>query len=94
MPVKRFAVVEGGLVSNIIDAPDGFSLPGAELVEAGAAGIGWAWDGQSFTRPAVPFNAAPAMAASGRARQSRQLQRLAARDPAAAILHLSRKVRQ
>lgn len=47
----RYAVIADGLVANVIVADAGFSLPGKTLVEAGNAGPGWTWDGETFSPP-------------------------------------------
>ena len=48
----RKAVISNGIVTNIIEAPAGFRLPGVELVRititTGQADIGGAWDGTTF----------------------------------------------
>jgi hypothetical protein len=54
---RRYAVVRGGVVENIILAEAGFALPDVELIpaeEAPDAAIGAAWDGQRFVRPEPP----------------------------------------
>lgn len=47
----RKAVIENGIVTNVIEAGPDFELPGKTLVDAGNAGIGWTWDGETFTPP-------------------------------------------
>ncbi|SFJ66676.1 DUF4376 domain-containing protein [Aerobium aerolatum] len=49
--VMRKAVIDGSTVTNIIDAESDFTLSGKTLVEAGNAGIGWTWDGTTFSPP-------------------------------------------
>lgn len=49
--MTRRAVIENGTVTNIIEADPDFELPGKTLVDAGNAGIGWSWDGSTFTPP-------------------------------------------
>lgn len=51
----NYAVVRGGRVENVIllEQPEGFSIPGAELIPSGTATIGDLWDGQTFSTPVV-----------------------------------------
>lgn len=47
------AVIDAsGIVTNIIIAAPDFEMPGATLVPAEAAHIGWHWDGATFAPPA------------------------------------------
>jgi len=53
--IGRYAVVsdDGGIVVNIIEAPEGFVVDGAVLVaDDGTARIGGVWDGAMFRPPA------------------------------------------
>lgn len=51
--MARFAVIDAGRVTNIIEAEQDFaSTIGAVL--AGGAGIGWLYDGATFTPPPAP----------------------------------------
>lgn len=54
MIMTKFAVIENGIVENVIAADDDFSIPGKILVPAGGAGVGWLWDGAVFSPPAPP----------------------------------------
>lgn len=47
----RAAVVENGVVANVIEVDSLDALPG--LIPGDGAAIGDAWDGQQFIRPAV-----------------------------------------
>ncbi|WP_099868239.1 hypothetical protein [Pararhizobium haloflavum] len=49
--MTRRAVIDGGIVVNIIEAGPDFELPGKTLVDAGNASIGWTWDGEAFMPP-------------------------------------------
>lgn len=58
--MANFAIVENGLVTNIVLAQDLSTAqecnPGKSCVEctdANPAAIGWAYDGNAFTAPAV-----------------------------------------
>lgn len=59
----RMAVVDGTTVVNIIEAEPDFTLPGKTLVDAGDAGIGWTWDGSTFSPPEPPTLAFPPLTA-------------------------------
>jgi len=51
----KYAVIDGGIVINIIEADAKFvvALTGHDsVVEAGDAGIGWLWDGKQLSAPA------------------------------------------
>ena len=54
--MAKFAVVSDGIVKNIIRADQGYSVPGATLIDLGGVNpaplIGWSYDGESFA-PAV-----------------------------------------
>lgn len=50
----RAAVIEEGLVVNLIEVDTLNSFAGLTCVEAGDAHIGDAWDGMRFVRPATP----------------------------------------
>lgn len=49
--MTRRVVIDGGVVVNIIEAGEDFELPGKTIADAGAAGIGWTWDGETFAPP-------------------------------------------
>jgi hypothetical protein len=53
----RRAVIDGGIVTNIIEADAGFTLPGAVLADAdGTEQIGGTWDGAAFgPKPPPPI---------------------------------------
>lgn len=57
--MTRRAIIENGIVTNVIEADPDFELPGKTLVDAGDAGIGWTWDGSTFTSPAPAAPPAP-----------------------------------
>lgn len=50
----RYAIIEGGIVANVIEAEPGFILPGAVLVASDVAGPGWTYDGLAFYPPVPP----------------------------------------
>ncbi len=52
--MARKFVVENGVITNCIEAPEGFQVEGATLVAADGneADIGWLWDGEFFSPPA------------------------------------------
>lgn len=50
--MMRTAVIDNGVVVNVIDASDGFTLPGKTLVPSATAGIGDTYASGTFTRPA------------------------------------------
>lgn len=50
----RAAIIEGGIVRNIIEAAHLGVLPGVDLIDAAGAAIGDTWDGAHFTRPPPP----------------------------------------
>jgi hypothetical protein len=57
----RYAVIQNGVVVNIILADPSFALPGYTLVQLAddsPVGIGWLYDGANFTQP-VPPSPAP-----------------------------------
>lgn len=50
----RYAVIHGGIVENVIDAPEFFSIPWRVLVEAPEdVAAGWTFDGDQFAPPAL-----------------------------------------
>jgi hypothetical protein len=53
----RYAVIQNGIVVNIILADPSFVLPGYTLVQLpddSLVGIGWLYDGTNFTQPVPP----------------------------------------
>lgn len=52
----RMAVLDGQSVVNVIDADEGFTLDGFELVQTDIAGPGWTYDGGKFSAPPEPPN--------------------------------------
>ena len=50
----RYAVIDNGLVVNVIEAEPGFRLAGVALVPSDVAGPGWAYDGADFAPPVIP----------------------------------------
>jgi hypothetical protein len=63
----RYAIVEGGIVSNVVlaDAP-----VESNWVETEEAGIGWLYDGSLFTSPAEPEPVPPTQAEQEAKRQA------------------------
>ena len=51
--MSRFALIEGGIVANVVEQDSPPTIPG-EWVECGAAGPGDLYDGNNFTRPPAP----------------------------------------
>jgi hypothetical protein len=51
----RKALIENGVVTNVIEADEGFTIEGKTLVEAGTASIGWLWDGETISAPQPPM---------------------------------------
>ena len=49
----RLAQIKDGIVVNVIEVDPAAAVPGwaADWPEAGAAGPGWLWDGESFAPP-------------------------------------------
>jgi len=50
----RYAIIEGGIVANVIEAEAGFTIPGVVLVASDVAGPGWTYDGSAFYPPVPP----------------------------------------
>lgn len=50
--MMRTAVISNGIVVNVIEASDGFTLPGMTLVASASAGIGDTYTNGTFARPA------------------------------------------
>lgn len=48
--MARFAIIDAGRVTNIIEAEQDFAET-IGAVPAGSAGIGWMWDGTDFVEP-------------------------------------------
>lgn len=48
----NYAVIDNGIVENIIVADEGFTIEGKTLVPSDGAAIGDTWDGSTFTPPA------------------------------------------
>jgi hypothetical protein len=56
----RVALVENGVVVNVIMAGEGYSPPdGVTAIESDTAGIGYRYDGKALTRPADDGPPAP-----------------------------------
>lgn len=51
--MARFAIIDAGRVTNIIEADADFAASIGAIDAAGAA-IGWFWDGDEFTAPPAP----------------------------------------
>lgn len=49
--MTRRAIIENGIVTNVIEAGPDFEIPGKQIVDAGDAGIGWSYSGGVFTAP-------------------------------------------
>lgn len=61
MKMGTYAVVKSGVVVNVIvwDGVAEWTPPdGCEMIESDEVGVGWAWDGNTFSRP-------PSVEASG-----------------------------
>lgn len=52
--MTRIAVIDNGVVENIIEADPSFTIAGKTLVPASNAGIGWTWNGSQFSPPPKP----------------------------------------
>lgn len=63
----RYAIIEAGKVANIVEADAGFAAAQG-WVEAGGAGIGWSYDGDEFSPPAVAPLPVPAVVSRFQAR--------------------------
>lgn len=50
----RHLIVEQGIVANVVEAPEGFTIEGQVIIPHETAQIGWLYDGQTFTRPKKP----------------------------------------
>lgn len=66
----RKLILEGGIVSNVIEVSDEIDLQpdwARDLPDAGDAGPGWIWDGKTLTPPPdpEPEPLPPAPSASG-----------------------------
>lgn len=66
----RYAVISGGKVTNVIEAPANWTAPeGVQVVPSDTAEIGWSYDGVSLTAPgftAPPLTAADLVASAKR----------------------------
>lgn len=56
----RCAVVQDGLVVNVIEAEPGFLVPGTLVIPSEVGAPGWTYDGSTFHRPVSPQIEAPA----------------------------------
>jgi hypothetical protein len=54
MSVNTYAVLQGGVIVNVVSADSGFADRLALLQLPEAAGIGWTQDGESFDPPPAP----------------------------------------
>ena len=52
--MARIAVIDNGVVENIIEADPSFTIAGKTLVPASNAEIGWTWNGSQFSPPPEP----------------------------------------
>lgn len=50
----KFAIISGGVVANTIVADADFAASVGAIACPEHAGIGWTWDGESFSPPAPP----------------------------------------
>jgi hypothetical protein len=57
--MARKAVIASGVVENVIEAGDDFTLAGKTLIASDTAQIGDTWDGSVFTPPAPPPEPVP-----------------------------------
>lgn len=48
----RYAIIENGVVINVVEADAGFAVTQG-WIEAGSAGVGWSYDGEGFSPPAL-----------------------------------------
>ncbi len=48
----RYAIIDGGVVTQIIIAAADYIHPDHEIIPAGGAHVGWVWDGDAFAPPA------------------------------------------
>ena len=48
--MARYAIIEDNVVVNVAEAEAEFAATQG-WIEAGDAGIGWLWDGESFSPP-------------------------------------------
>lgn len=51
----RYAIIDGGIVENIVVAGPGFAIEGKTVVPAGNANIRDLWDGETFTTLLPPL---------------------------------------
>jgi len=66
---RMVVIPDGGdVVVNVIEAGDGFTLPGFFLVQSDIAGTGWTYSGGQFTPPAPPSPVVPDSVAGWRGR--------------------------
>lgn len=67
--MPAFAIIEGGLVVNVIEA-DAEYAASIGAIDATGGGIGWAWDGEAFTAPEPPPAPVPASVSPRQIRQA------------------------
>lgn len=58
--MKYAVVLPNNTVENVIEAPEGFSIPGRTLVLAtGTVSAGWTWNGTTFLPPSTEHRLVP-----------------------------------
>ena len=67
--MPAFAIVEGGVVVNVIEA-DAEYAASIGAIDATGGGIGWAWDGEAFTAPEPAPAPVPASVSPRQIRQA------------------------
>lgn len=67
--MPSFAIVEGGVVVNVIEA-DAEYAASIGAIDAAGGGIGWAWDGEAFTAPEPAPAPVPASVSPRQIRQA------------------------
>lgn len=65
--MARFAIIDAGRVTNVVEADEGFAQTQGWL-PAGDAAPGWLWDGAQFAPPPEPPPAVPAAVTMRQAR--------------------------
>lgn len=49
----RMAVIKNNIVTNVIEADEGFEIAGMVLVPSDTGDIGWIWDGEKLIAPII-----------------------------------------
>ncbi len=69
MTTASYAIVQSGVVINMIVADSGFAAPlGTTLVPSSTAQIGWNYDGSTFSPPTPPALTTAQLVAYARAK--------------------------